>query len=202
MGLLAVSIDQRTGILRMNDAMVRAVRPVATYVFGQLSRSAMMNELETHSRPPAGRVREQPAVTIDVRSQLGKCLVVSATQSKREAISYAASEAGWDTIVCDDAPSALAAVQRAKFQLAWVDLESPAAPVGFRDLCGTIAALRQVLLVVCGCVNDVQEEIWARQLGVWLYLPGVALDDLGEIALLCSQARLVSRKTTLPSGDQ
>ncbi len=30
-------------------------------------------------------------------------------------------------------------------------------------------------------------EIWSRQLGVWMYLPGV--DDESDIAMLCGEAR-------------
>lgn len=152
----------------------------------------MINELGTHSRPPAGRLREELSAKTDVRSQLGKCLIVSASQSVCDTISLAANEAGWDTIVCSDELTALAAVRRVRFQLAWVDLESPQTPIGFRDLCQSISTLRRVLLVICGHASDVQEEIWARQLGIWLYLPGVSLGDATELALLCEQAQLIA----------
>jgi hypothetical protein len=152
----------------------------------------MMNELETHSRPPVGRLREKPAAKTDVSTQLGKCLVVSVDDAKRAMIFLAATEAGWDTIVCADEHSAMAAVQRTRFQMAWVDLDVPQTPAAFRHVCQAVAALPNVLLVACGRENDAEEETWARQLGVWLYLPGLSLEHTSEISLLCAQAQLVA----------
>ena len=56
-------------------------------------------------------------------------------------------------------------------QLAFVDLEGVQG-VGFQTLVRQLADQRQVLLVVCGHEQDGTEEVWARQLGVWFYLPG------------------------------
>ncbi len=152
----------------------------------------MMNELETHSRPPVGQLRGKPSAQTDVGIQLGKCLVVSTDRPKREMISLAATEAGWDTIVCADEHNAMAAVLRTRFQMAWVDLEVTPSTSTFRSLCQAVAALPHVLLVVCGHENDTDEEIWARQLGVWLYLPGLSLEHSSEISLLCEQAQRVA----------
>ncbi len=152
----------------------------------------MMNELETQSRPPVGRLRGKPAAKTDVATQLGKCLVVSKDDVKREMISLAATEAGWETIVCADKPNAMTAVLRTRFQMAWVDLEATPSSSTFRSLCQSVSELPNVLLIVCGRENDAEEEIWARQLGVWIYLPGLSLDHMSEISLLCEQAQLVT----------
>lgn len=155
----------------------------------------MMNELETHSRSPVGRLRREPAPKTPVDTQLGKCLVVSPSDSKRSMISLAAGDAGWDTIVCADAHDGMAAIQRIRFQMAWVDLEHSSEASLLRRLCEAIAAFPKMLLVVCGQVDIPEEEIWARQLGVWLYLPGISLNHSGEIAAMCEQAQLVTGGT-------
>jgi hypothetical protein len=73
-------------------------------------------------------------------------------------------------------------------QLAFVDLEGEDA-VGFQSLVRQLADQRQVLLVVCGRGQDGAEEVWARQLGVWFYLPGIC--DASTIGLLCRDARSI-----------
>jgi hypothetical protein len=164
----------------------------------------MMNEVETHSKPPRGELQSDPRMVTGVGTGIGSFLIASADRSRREMIALAANDAGWETIVCHDEASAMAAVQRLRFQMAWVDLESPQTSSGFRELCRSIAALPHVLQVVCGNVEDAKEEIWARQLGVWLYLPGVSLEHAGELAMLCEQAQLVAgmaqaKDTSFPS---
>ena len=99
-------------------------------------------------------------------------------------------EGGWDTVVFSDAENALTEFHRARFQLAFVDLDGfDATPEdSFRDLCQQLAAAGgNLLLAVCGREGDGLEEIWARQLGVWLYLPGVT--EGGGVAELCDEAR-------------
>ena len=77
-----------------------------------------MNELKTHSRPKVGQLRSKPDVRTGVRTQLGTCLIASTDHPKRAMISVAATEAGWDTIVCAGANQAMDAVQRRHFQMA------------------------------------------------------------------------------------
>jgi hypothetical protein len=152
----------------------------------------MMNELETHSRPPVGQSRAEPAAKESVSTQLGRCLIVSTDSAKRDMLSLAATDAGWDTIVCVDQQQGMTAIQRMRFQLAWIDVAVATATKPFRELCQAVAALPGVLLVVCGHEQNAEEEIWARQLGVWLYLPGVSLEHASDISLVCEQAQLVA----------
>jgi len=49
-----------------------------------------------------------------------------------------------------------------------------------------------MLLAVCGKSDDANGEVWSRQLGVWMYLPGV--DCQSDIALLCAEAKHVLEK--------
>ena len=55
-----------------------------------------------------------------------------------------------------------------------------------------------LLIVLCGQENQPQEEIWARQLGVWLYLPGVK--DGTELSVLCSEARPLAERLAIQAS--
>ena len=55
----------------------------------------------------------------------------------------------------------------------------------------------QRLLIVCGTEGNPLEEIWAWQLGVWLYLAGVDLNC--DVESLCSEARQVTNKLATPT---
>jgi ActR/RegA family two-component response regulator len=122
------------------------------------------------------------------------CLVVSGSQSRREMLSRAAKEAGWDTVVCADAANAWSAVQRHRFEMALIDLEFAADTDACREFTEHVSSSQQALLVVCGQEGNALEEIWARQLGAWLYLPGVA--QKSDVRALCSEAVPVVEKLT------
>jgi DNA-binding response OmpR family regulator len=119
---------------------------------------------------------------------LCQCLVVSAEPNRREMLKMAAVESGWVVLVCHDAESAREETRRSLFRLALVDLDHAAAAADLRRLVEQIAAQRNVLVAVCGNDGDAREEIWARQLGTWLYLPGVT--DAQDLVSPCTDARL------------
>lgn len=152
----------------------------------------MRNDLEIESRPSSAGAPCQPVSSREVARGLAHCLIVSASSTMRDGLANVARDAGWETIVCADESAAVAAVRRMKFQMAWVDMESPEASSGLTELCQSIAVLPQVLLVIGGHQQDPQEEIWARQLGAWLYLPGVSSAQWSELQVLYEQAYLVT----------
>jgi CheY-like chemotaxis protein len=117
-----------------------------------------------------------------------QCLVSSASKVRRNLISDAATGVGWSTIICASADDALGAVKRSKVQFAMVDLDDRGeTPQGARELVQTlIQDSSQILVGVCGHEANPEEEIWVRQLGIWLYLPGVTTSS--EIATLCEHA--------------
>ena len=47
-------------------------------------------------------------------------------------------------------------------------------------------------LIVCGNEGATEEEIWVRQLGAWMYLPGVT--EGSNLSLLCSEARHIAER--------
>ncbi len=161
------------------------------------SRSVDMSTIRTRTKYPASvsDVSREQSAAAQKKTTAAHCLIASAVQAKRELLSDAATQAGWDTVVCADAQNATAAARRAKFQMAWIDLDHHGqTSSGFRELCQTLAATPSMLLAVCGHEGDPKEEIWARQLGIWLYLPGISIDRIDEISLLCEHAQLLTNR--------
>jgi ActR/RegA family two-component response regulator len=156
-------------------------------------RCFVMSDLKTGARAAVGRTEPRRALSAPAVTGSGQCLVVSASQAHREILSRSANRGGWDTIVCADDQNALAAFRRTRFQLAIVDLSYfGSTPTAFRELSQTLAAQSGLLLIVCGKESDPQEEIWARQLGVWLYLPGVTPDHADEMTAICEHAQALT----------
>ncbi len=133
-------------------------------------------------------VETKPSVQRHTATATFQCLVVSTSDPRREMLYRAAADGGWDVTACANVKSATRKVQRTFFHLSLVDLEGDGrrAPSGFRELCKRLCSDGIPLLAVCGHEGNAEEEIWARQLGVWLYLPGV---ESGEnVSALCGEA--------------
>jgi hypothetical protein len=137
------------------------------------------------SRAPAKRLA--PAA-------LHTCLVVSTSARRAQLCVRAAHEENWATIVCTTGDDAIRQSVRQRVDLAWVDLQSASAEQEerLRTLVQQLAARKGPLLAVCGRPDDTTGEVWSRQLGVWMYLPGV--DSQSDIALLCLEARHILKK--------
>ena len=156
--------------------------------------------MSTFATPQPG-VKTHEQARLDRASQQGtaksilECLIVSTDADRREVLSQAAAEQGWSAVVCGDAETARNVSSRIAVKMAIVDLErpQPAAASSFRELSGELAEAGGPLLVLCGADGDIAQEIWARQLGAWLYLSGMAGGD--AMAMLCSEARKVVEKT-------
>jgi DNA-binding NtrC family response regulator len=123
------------------------------------------------------------------RVGLFRCLIVSTDPTQRELLRLAAANGGWQTILCADAERAMKVAERMALQLTIIDLEDADGhhPPKFDELQVWLSETYKALSIVCGNEGNVREEIWARQLGVWLYLP--AANDLGGISSICEEAR-------------
>ena len=132
------------------------------------------------------------------RVGLFHCLIVSEDAARRAVFQQGALEGGWETIVCTNVGSARRVADRSLFQLAIVDMIAAGGqrPARFDLLVEQLAGLDNVLSIVCGNDANVQEEIWVRQMGAWLYLPGGISTD-GMIAM-CSEARQVAQRLHAP----
>jgi hypothetical protein len=137
--------------------------------------------------PTRGLGRAAPAA-------LHTCLIVSGSVQRSQLWVRAAQQEHWATVICRTADEASRQAVRHRIQLALIDLQS--APAGqeraFRQLVEQLTARDGPLVAVCGNPNDSLGEVWSRQLGVWMYLPGV--DGQSDIALLCSEARGIVEK--------
>ncbi len=118
-----------------------------------------------------------------------QCLVVSTDDSRRDNLGFAAREGGWDVTLCGDVASAVTHARQRALQMTIVDFSGSASAdrASFRFLVEQLACTSRMLLLVCGSVDDPREEVWARHLGVWMYLPG-AIDGT-ELVSLCVAAR-------------
>jgi ActR/RegA family two-component response regulator len=130
----------------------------------------------------------RPQTTLCATDALN-CLVVAAETGRRENLGFAAREGGWQVTLCADSATAISQASHALTQLAIVDLtgatESQLAT--FRFMVEHLACGSRMLLLICGKLDDPKEEIWARHLGVWMYLPGAI--DGSDLVGLCSAAR-------------
>jgi ActR/RegA family two-component response regulator len=125
-------------------------------------------------------------------SQVGEgyyhCLIVSSRTAYSEALAETASRSGWETSVCATAEEAHRCLEQLYPQLAFVDLVD-SNEMALRGVARRAAESRRVLLVICGHEEKLAEELWARELGAWFYLP--APRESGTIGLLCRDARTI-----------
>lgn len=152
-------------------------------------------ELPRELRPvPASALRQ--TTSGEARLDDLRCLVVSLHADRNRELSWAASSAGWTVVTAADAGSAVRCLQRWSVQLAVVDLTGapPTTLQEMREVVETLARRSGSLLVVSGRLNDIHEERWARQLGVWMYLPDA---DCCGLETICGEARQVTEKLNL-----
>ena len=134
------------------------------------------------------------------RTGLLDCLVVSGDAARRRRFEAAVELAGWLECVSPETAGDLHQAVDRDFQFVIVDI---AAPLGDRvndsvEIAEEMAARPGTLLVVCGSEDNVDEELWARQLGAWLYLPGVCDGD--SLTSLCVESRRLRAGATAFAG--
>jgi hypothetical protein len=143
-------------------------------------------EVRSLAGSPAARTVRGPG--------LMKSLVVSGDRGLRNRLEAVSELSGWSS--CDAPVNALelGSAVEGEYQLVVVDIASP---VGDRvndsiEIAEEFAGRPGTLLVVCGSDDNVDEELWARQLGAWVYLPGVSSGD--ALISLFSDARRVAER--------
>jgi hypothetical protein len=116
------------------------------------------------------------------------CLVVSIDPLRQLMFGNAAERTGWKRIVCDNLAAARQLVLGGRVAVAVVDLPRPrqmdcnSECEKGRDFVEWLVREAGVLTVACGRSESPEEEAWARQIGVWVYLPGVAPEsDLDSV---------------------
>jgi hypothetical protein len=121
--------------------------------------------------------------------QLLRCMVVSLSAERRRLIRTAAEAQAWDAFVCRDAGEFLRAAFKRSVPLIVVDLPDSGSPA-YRELQGVVERAKEItdsLMLVVGPGVDAREEIWARQLGAWVY--ACEASSSGGLELLFHEAR-------------
>lgn len=141
-------------------------------------------------RSPAG---QWPAVRVP-RGPVLKSLVVSGDAGLRGRLGTMSELGGFSTCDMPVDTAGFRSVIDGDYQLVIVDI---AHPVGERvsdtvEIAEEFAGRPGTLLVVCGSDDSVDEEFWARQLGAWVYLPGVSGGD--ALMSLFAEARRVAER--------
>jgi hypothetical protein len=153
-----------------------------------------MNDVQTSVPATLASPDWRATLTRRAPVALQTCLVVSTSARRAQLWVRAAHEEHWTTVVCSTADDAVRQSVRHRMDLALIDLQSASAAQerSLRNLVERLAARDGPLVAVCGKPDDTQGEVWSRQLGVWMYLPGV--DGQSDIALLCGEARNILKK--------
>lgn len=123
---------------------------------------------------PEGKV--QTPTPVLAPPGLLRCLILSWSDQRAERFRSAAEREAWEVIVCSGAGKFLKYVFQQKIPLTLVDLPHVEWE-GYAELQRATAKACEVgdsLLIICGAKEDENEESWARQLGVWAYVPDVA----------------------------
>jgi DNA-binding NtrC family response regulator len=124
-----------------------------------------------------------------------KCLVVSGDADLRRRLDTMADLAGWSACEAPVDAAELRSLVDSDYHLVIADI---ARPLGERvndtvEIAEEFAGRPDTLVVVCGSGESVDEELWARQLGAWVYLPGVSGGD-ALMSLFGEAQRVVERR--------
>ncbi len=157
-----------------------------------------MSHLQLGS-PVKSHVDVRPARATDgqreTASTLFQCVIVTGNRSWGDRIVCDAAREGWDARLLEQPAEANRAIALHRVPLVIVRLLPQSASEGqqYRTFTESLArSTYETLLVVCTEESDPGDELWARQLGAWTYLPGVDLES--DIGLVCREAKVVVEK--------
>jgi hypothetical protein len=144
-------------------------------------------EVRSLAGPAAPRMGRVPG--------LMKCLVVSGDGGLRNRLDAVTELSGWSACEAPVDAAELRSAVEGDYQLVIADVANA---LGDRvndtvEIAEEFASRPGTLLVVCGSTDSVEEELWARQLGAWVYLPGVAGGD-ALVSLFAEARRVVERR--------
>ena len=119
------------------------------------------------------------------------CLTVAADPALYAWWARRRQPAGWSVDLATTAFAAAVAYQRKRYRLVFVE-SSSFVPGSIDPLREFVAAIRSSWLgVVIGPPQCSEAEIWARQMGAWLYLPGI--DDTTDLSVVFAEAARIAR---------
>ena len=159
-------------------------------------------DISTLDRVTALPTNEQPT---ESPAAAYSCMIITSRDSRRDMFVSATEKSGWDVIQRATAPDAAQQSRTSAPHLMIVDLADGESTDECRALLESMSERDGTLLLVCGSEGDAMEEIWARGLGVWLYLPGVS--DAADLSGLCADALAITQRNapqtfTLPAAER
>ena len=145
----------------------------------------------TASVPPAAAERHGARSPLMAVPKHLRCAVVSWHPLRAECLRVVAEREYWHAVISRNAKELRQCVFRDEPPLAIVDLPHIRSDAygSFQELTEWLSQVAPwngdngILLVVCADDESVREEIWARQLGIWSYLPRIQLPLREENAL-------------------
>lgn len=123
---------------------------------------------------PIGKV--QTPVRVLAPPSLLRCLILSWSDQRAQRLQLAAEKEDWEAIVCSGTSKFFRYVFQQKVPLTVVDLPRTELDnyTELRNATTKVCEVSDSLLIICGAGENESEETWARQLGVWAYVPHVA----------------------------
>lgn len=126
-----------------------------------------------------------------------RCLLLTDCEERSHFLCAAAQNESWEPTVNLEVHDFLRNLFRLRFPLAFIDL--PVADSGgyssVQQAAMHAAEMRNSQLVICGNESCTEEEIWARGLGVWAYLPGDS--GLAGLEFIFREARQALANTAI-----
>lgn len=124
------------------------------------------------------------------------CLVLSWSEQRAQMLQSVVRDEAWQAKVCEDVQEFLRSIFQLDLPLTIVDLpdRESASYESLREMVTQTCGMNRSLMVVCGAEADSEEERWARQLGVWAYLPGAT--SLSGLRLVFAEARKAVAKNS------
>ncbi len=154
----------------------------------------------THTAPTELKLvsSQAPPSTLVLPSLL-RCLVVSWSDQRARMLQSVAKGESWQAEICNELQDFLRTLFQSDAHLTIVDLPHPetAAYEQLRQVTAQACGMSRSLFVVCGTDSAKEEELreeelWARQLGIWTYLPG--LSDRHGLEFVFAEARKATAK--------
>ena len=164
--------------------------------------SAFTHTIQTDlvARTPLGSISGGATPGVFMLPDLLSCAVISWSEQRSQMLQSVAVDESWQAKVCGDVQEFLRSLFQLDLPLTIVDLpdRGTASYAELREMAAQASGLNRSLLVVCGAIGDHEEEQWARQLGVWAYLPGVT--DPSGLSLVFAEARKALAKQSSASS--
>ncbi|MCA9240982.1 MAG: hypothetical protein KDA37_12315 [Planctomycetales bacterium] len=153
-----------------------------------------MSVVKTQTKAASSKVAASPKRkgTRPKSGSQNKCLLVGSDEAFLVGAGDVAAAAGWD---CDPCPRVEESLRRAflqRYGLAIVDVGAAEHRHTLADLFRVITGSGGGLVLACDRQGDTPSELWSRENGAWLYLPGVSSWE--DLTHACHEAIRINQR--------